>query len=180
MNDYSQHDSIAYTLSKLLEERVGIRLKPGYLETWLSTVARGDRETLYIAALDHCLNTNIAETSVPVIPSDFGKETLSTFPTGHLRNGPGIVLQIQDTIDISHSTHSLLNNIASVAPVRQVYVRRNQNEDITFPRGMLRWTLTDGTRTVRAIEYKRFPNLDLKTPFGCKVSFCAELICSRH
>lgn len=162
----------ATTICRLLEDRKGIRLKPEYIESWQRSLPRdlasADREAVLDAAFQDFLGKDIADTSRPTIPSNFGEEDLFTFPPGNLKNGGGVVLQLMDALDITNSAHSLLNNLATVAPVRQVYVQRS-NDEIHFPRGMLRLTLSDGVRMVRAIELTTISNLDLKTPYGCKV-----------
>ncbi|KAJ3342658.1 hypothetical protein HDU93_001638 [Gonapodya sp. JEL0774] len=46
----------------------------------------------------------------------------------------------------------------------------NPREPVTFPRGTLRLTLTDGHRTVTALELERVPALNCWTPKGCKIA----------
>ena len=160
--DFSQ------TLRHLLESRNGIRPNPEYIHQWIReqpprTVR--DRESMHSSILEHFLHRDLRDTSLPTIPNTYGDEPLGSFPPGN-----GIVLQIVDTQDISNPTHSLLNNLATVAPVRQVYVRRATEDDVQFPRGMLRWTLTDGFTEIIGLESKTISQLKLTTPFGCKVS----------
>ncbi|CAO3670635.1 unnamed protein product [Rhizopus stolonifer] len=107
-------------------------------------------------------------TSEPVIPTGFGQSERDTFPPGQLRHGGGVVLHIQDTVDIRQSSLSQLNNITNNGPVRQIYTLRTQDE-ITLSRGMLRWTLTDGKHQIQAMEIETIPELSLMTPFGCKI-----------
>ena len=41
-----------------------------------------------------------------------------------------------------------------------------------YPRSMLRFQLSDGTRILEAIEYRKIPQFELGvTPLGCKASF---------
>ena len=159
--------SHAFTLQHRLKTQNGIQAKQDYIEQWLrDRPPRGSdtTETMHNSILQHFLSKDLKDTSIPTIPSNYGSAPLDSFPPGQ-----GIVLQIVDVQDISNSTHSLLNNLATVAPVRQVYVRRATESDIQFSRGTLRWTLTDGYKEIVALEYERIPQLKLTTPFGCKV-----------
>lgn len=155
-----------YTLLRMLENELGVKAKREYVESWQQSQAEqfGDRQRMYEALKHDFLGRDMADTCLPTIPSDFGSDQLNVFPAKNT------VLQIVDTKDMSHSTHSLLNDLATVTPVRQVYTRRATDADVNFPRGMLRWTLSDGTHQIVAIEMKRINGLQLKTPFGCKVS----------
>ncbi|CDH53001.1 hypothetical protein RO3G_00763 [Lichtheimia corymbifera JMRC:FSU:9682] len=155
----------SYTLLRMLENELGVKAKREYVQSWQQSQAEqfGDRRRMYEALKLDFLGRDMADTCLPTIPSDFGSDQLNVFPAKNT------VLQIVDTKDLSHSTHSLLNELATVTPVRQVYTRRATDADINFPRGMLRWTLTDGTHQIVAIEMKRINELQLKTPFGCKV-----------
>ncbi|KAI7880005.1 hypothetical protein K492DRAFT_237579 [Lichtheimia hyalospora FSU 10163] len=154
-----------YTLLRMLETELGVKAKKEYVQSWQQSKSEQlwDRQRMYEALKHDFLQRDMADTCLPTIPSDFGGDQLSVFPT------KSTVLQIVDTKDMSHSTHSLLNELATVTPVRQVYTRRATDADINFPRGMLRWTLTDGTHQIVAIEMKRINQLELKTPFGCKL-----------
>ncbi|KAG2227752.1 hypothetical protein INT45_004794 [Circinella minor] len=159
--------SHAFTLQHRLKTQNGIQAKQDYIEQWLRDRpprASDTTETMHNSILQHFLSKDLKDTSIPTIPSNYGSAPLDSFPPGQ-----GIVLQIVDVQDISNSTHSLLNNLATVAPVRQVYVRRATESDIQFPRGTLRWTLTDGYKEIVALEYERLPQLKLTTPFGCKL-----------
>ncbi|KAI8384820.1 uncharacterized protein BYT42DRAFT_275389 [Radiomyces spectabilis] len=172
----SNDDTIPTVVLRMLTDRKGIRLSSEYFKTWYANWRSNqprqqpmDRQVIFDAALRDFLATDLAQSSVPVIPEDHGEQALSTFPPGELRHGGGVVLQIQDTLDISTSTHTLLNSMTTVASVRQTYVLRGKDDEINFPRGMLRWTLTDGHRQIQALELQRIPQLELKTPFGCKL-----------
>lgn len=164
-------DELPVILLRWCKDRTGIRLTKEYLKSWYQkrAVPIGNTETSYNELVSDFLNTDISLTSEPVIPESFGQTPMDTFPMGHLRHGGGVVLQIQDTNDISNSTFSLLNNLNNSTPVRQTYVERTEGEEINFSRGILRWTLTDGSKQIQAMEMETLPDLDLKTPFGCKV-----------
>jgi RecQ-mediated genome instability protein 1 len=56
--------------------------------------------------------------------------------------------------------------------VRQDYDEDDEGPIQRYPRGMLRFELSDGTTTLNAIEYRSIPQLELGiTPLGYKVSF---------
>ncbi|OBZ84598.1 RecQ-mediated genome instability protein 1, partial [Choanephora cucurbitarum] len=141
-----------------------------YLVSWYADQQKPipDIEIAYRQILSDVLNKDMSTTSESVIPDDFGQAAVQTFPPGPLQQ-QGVVLQIQDTNDITNSTFSLLNSLQNLTTVRQTYVERQVGQEVTFPRGMLRWTLTDGTRQIQAMEMETIPELDLKTPFGCKL-----------
>lgn len=165
-------DNIPYILQRKCKDRDGIRITKEYLQTFWSQGQRRptpDTEEAYNQLVQDFLNKDIALTSEPVIPENFGQNSIETFPQGHLRHGGGVVLQIQDTIDIRYSTLSLLNNLTNATPVRQIYVERNKDDEVDFQRGMLRWTLSDGKNQIQAMEMETIPELSLTTPFGCKV-----------
>ncbi|KAF7724616.1 recQ-mediated genome instability protein 1 [Apophysomyces ossiformis] len=170
----TSHGNTPYNLLRLLEDRSGIRIRPEYLQQWYAermvSVAsnNSDREFLYAALLDDFLNKDMRLTSKPILAEDYGQQPLDTFPAPQFRQ-TGIVLQIQDTIDISHSAHSLLDSLSTVTTVRHVYTSREDDDEVRFQRGMLRWTLTDGTKEIQALEFKRIPELNMNTPFGCKL-----------
>jgi len=152
-------------------------LKKDYLRTWKAAKSEpiADYEAAYTELVADFLKTDISTTSEPVIQDEFDQNPVDTFPVGHLREGCGVILQIQDTLDIRHSTFSLLNSLNNATPVRQMYIERNEGDEVNLPRGMLQWVLTDGTKQIHAMEIETIPGLDLKTPFGCKVSTIWQL-----
>ena len=94
-----------------------------------------------------------------------------------------VLCQINAITEIGHSAFSLQN-------VRQTRIDREdlaglveagvEDEEESqpipnYPRATLRFELSDGSVTVRAMEYKRLPGLELGvTPLGFKVSFPVE------
>ncbi|KAI8138862.1 hypothetical protein BJV82DRAFT_582512 [Fennellomyces sp. T-0311] len=128
----------------------GFRPKQSLIDQWIQTPMPPD-------ALARFMNSDLKDTSLPTIPEDFDNNSTSL---------PSMVLQIVDAVDIGNSTHSLLSNLEADNPVRQVYKKKG---DVQFPRHTLRWTLSDGYKQVPALEYEPIPELDLLTPFGCKL-----------
>ena len=148
-------DDASTILLRWCKQRAGIRLRSSFVQSWKIERTITNTETAYMELLADFKCKDISLTSEPVIPENFGTNALGIYPEGPLRQGGGVVLQIQDTIDLSNSTFSLLNNL-----------------DVggQLPRGVLRWTLTDGTRQIQAMEMETIEELNLKTPFGCKVT----------
>lgn len=144
-------------LQRRCKERSGIRLTRDYLQSWIEkrTTPISDIEIAYNEIVADFLKTDISFSSEPVIPENYGQLAVDIFPPGHLRQGGGVVLQIQDTNDVSHSAFSQLDNLS----IGQ-----------EWPRGKLRWTLSDGDRQLQATEFETISALNLKTPFGTKVS----------
>ncbi|CAO3645897.1 unnamed protein product [Mucor hiemalis] len=143
-------------LLRWCKQREGIRIKREFLQIWNNQRPSPitDMEAAYTELKSNFLSKDLSECAEPVIPEEYGQEAYETFPPSQLRQGGGVVLQIQHTMDLSNSTFSLLNCI--------------ENGD-NFPRGLLQWILTDGTRHIHAMEIETIPGLDLKTPFGCKL-----------
>ncbi|KAG1462945.1 hypothetical protein G6F56_005402 [Rhizopus delemar] len=164
-------ETIPYILKRKCKDRTGIRITDEYLGSFWNHTPRPapDSEEAYNQLVNDFLSKSLDRTSEPVIPTGFGQSERDTFPPGQLRHGGGVVLQIQDTVDIRQSSLSQLNSITNNGPVRQVYALKNQDE-ITLSRGMLRWTLTDGKHQIQAMEIETIPELSLMTPFGCKES----------
>ncbi|KAI9277616.1 hypothetical protein BY458DRAFT_432875 [Sporodiniella umbellata] len=164
--------NLPYILQRKCKDKSGIRFTEEYLGSFWTRSSRPppDSEEAYQQIVNDFLSKDLANTSEPVIPDSFAKEDRDTFPPGHLRHGGGVVLQIQDTVDIRYSALSQLNQLTNAAPVRQVYVERNEEAEIQLTRGILRWTLTDGHCQIQAMELEPIPGLTLLTPLGCKDS----------
>lgn len=168
------------------KDRYGIRLKREYLQSWVqgssAPINNNNRDLAVEELKSDFLAKDIQDTSIAIIPEQFGQSDVDTFPPEPYKQGRGVVLQIIDTEDISNSAFSLLNKLNNLTPVRQVYIERDDDEDVDIPRGLLRWILSDGNKQVQAMEMETIPELNLKTPFGCKVnitSSCLQMwICS--
>lgn len=149
------NEEVPALLLRRCRERTCIRLKKEYLQQWKEK--RSTPITNIEAAYDDLIvdfkKTDIALTSEPVIITDHGKLP-DSFPPDQFYQG--VVLQIQDTWDISHSLFSQRNNLKN---------------GLDLPRGMLRWTLSDGTTLVQARETEDIQGVDLMTPFGTKVMY---------
>lgn len=117
-------DNIPYILQRKCKDRTGVRITKEYLQSFWNNHSSlvADSEEAYDRLLHDFLHKDLALTSEPVIPENFGSNPVETFPLGHLRHGGGVVLQIQDTTDIRYSTLSLLNNLTNATPVRQVCI----------------------------------------------------------
>lgn len=111
----------------------------------------------------------LAGTGLPVDVSEYDKVKLT---------GPPILVEIVSITEIGHSAFSLLN-------VRQARIERadltglaeeEENDEETgpvpnYPRSMLQFELSDGSTTMKAIEYRSLPALELgDTALGFKVS----------
>lgn len=151
-----------------LENRHGVLLQQDFVSRHLADKKMAEsgnqEEHIYNAFLD----TDIVQSSIPVIPPDFGQLHDVLFPA----SSKGIVLQINDIIDIENSAQSLLNTITASNPVRQVYQQAptESNAPVNFPRGTLKLEVTDGYRQITALEVKRIASLSMNIPIGAKVS----------
>ncbi|KAI9273154.1 hypothetical protein EDC94DRAFT_594026 [Helicostylum pulchrum] len=146
-------EEVPAILLRRCRERSCIRLKKEYLQSWKERRSSPISciEVAYEELVTDFKKTDIATTSEPVIAKDNG-ELPDSFPPGQFHQG--VVLQIQDTWNISHSLFSQLNNL---------------KDGIKIPRGMLRWTLSDGTSLIHARETEDINGLELMTPFGAKL-----------
>ncbi|KAG2183224.1 hypothetical protein INT43_006228 [Umbelopsis isabellina] len=150
-----------------LENRHGVLLQQDFLNRHFSdkklVESANQEEEIYNAFLD----TDIVQSSIPVIPPDFGQLHDVLFPA----SSKGIVLQINNIIDIENSAQSLLNTITVSNPVRQVYQQAptESNAPVNFPRGTLKVEVTDGYRQITALEVKRIASLSMNTPIGAKI-----------
>jgi RecQ-mediated genome instability protein 1 len=124
-----------------------------------------------LGILDHIemqfLNSDLRDSALPGtgFPAD-----ISTWQRDHLR-GPGVLVEVISLTEIGHSAFSLL----------QAREKRIEKESVVgledldgvlpkYPRGTLRFELTDGTMTIPAIEYRPLPELELgEIPLGYKV-----------
>lgn len=98
--------------------------------------------------------------------------------------GPPILVEVAAMTEIAHSAYQL----NQIRVVREERMRLGQTGEDgegegdleiegegpipKYPRGMLKFELSDGTTTLTAIEYKSIPDIVLgKTPLGFKVWF---------
>ena len=97
--------------------------------------------------------------------------------------GPPVLVEIRAIEEVGHSAFSLLN----VAEARAEHAKREakrrnvaaeNDEDAeadscpSYPRSMLRFELSDGSKTLGAFEYARLPEIELgRTPKGYKVGY---------
>ncbi|KAH8555248.1 hypothetical protein BGW37DRAFT_130317 [Umbelopsis sp. PMI_123] len=154
-------------LSTALENRYAIHVEPEYLASLISDKSVVDNAAPEKQIYDHFLKSNISQSSVPVIPPNFGQLHEVLFPS----SPNGIVLQINDVMDIENSAQSLLNTITASTPVRQVYHQPPTvpNGPVNFPRGTLMLEVTDGYRVITALEAKKIPGLSMNTSLGAKI-----------
>ena len=115
-----------------------------------------------------------------MIPGTGIPSTSATLEKGRL-SGPPVLVQITAMTDIGHSAFSLYNT-------RQIRIEKDDLAGLAeqdggeddgpipkYPRSMLRFSLSDGSVTFPAIEFKRIPQLELgETPHGFKVCFCPQ------
>jgi RecQ-mediated genome instability protein 1 len=108
-------------------------------------------------------------TGLPHDIASFRKSTLS---------GPPVLVQILALMEIGHSAFNLMNvNQTRKDKADLSGLVQGDNEDEAdegpipnYPRSMLQFELSDGAITLKAIEYRKIPQLDLeKTPLGFKV-----------
>lgn len=104
---------------------------------------------------------------------------IASLTSGRIGKPPNpILVQIVSMTEIGHSAFQLLNvrqtriDRADLAGLIEAGVEdEEESEPIPkYPRSTLSLELTDGSVMMRAMEYKRMPDLELGvTPLGCKV-----------
>ena len=110
-------------------------------------------------------------TGLPHDIANFQKSTLA---------GPPVLVQILSLMEIGHSAFNLMNvQRAKKEHADLSGLARGDDEDEAasdegpipnYPRSMLQFELSDGAITLKAIEYRKIPQLDLEnTPLGFKV-----------
>ena len=125
------------------------------------------------------LQSNLADSTVP----GSGIDPLLVAPRQKKTTGPTpLLVEITSITEIAHSAFSLLNTHQTridradlgLAQEEDEQAEQQRDEDEgpvpRFPRGMLRFELSDGLTTFRAIEFRSLPQLELgTTPLGYKV-----------
>jgi RecQ-mediated genome instability protein 1 len=121
------------------------------------------------------LASDLRDSTIPhtALPANVGQMENSRLP------GPYLV-QILALTDIGHSAFQLKNTrqIRQERADMSALAIENENQEEgeeegpvpDYPRGMLRFELSDGSTLLPAIEYRKLPQLVLGvTPLGCKV-----------
>ncbi|CAG8697053.1 7287_t:CDS:2, partial [Cetraspora pellucida] len=136
-----------------------------------------DNKQLYQAIYNEFLDSDLNKSVNPHLPPLI--EDMHKIIIGEHRP---IILQIADIFEVGVSAQSLLDVVNSYlsGSVKQGHkyndISDKQYESIKFPRGMLKFQLTDGYQSVDAIEYKPLSNLNLLTPIGIKISVSKALV----
>ncbi|CCO30366.1 hypothetical protein BN14_04393 [Rhizoctonia solani AG-1 IB] len=133
-------------------------------------VSPDDFEGLKVHVEEQLLQSSLADSAV--------RDTGFPDTDSHDVKISNTLCEIVALTEIGHSAFTLKN-------VRQARVDKEDlaglagdledGEDYSipkYPRSMLRFELSDGTKTMRAIEYRRIPDFELGvTPLGTKVGF---------
>ncbi|KAI8343867.1 hypothetical protein BC941DRAFT_407192 [Chlamydoabsidia padenii] len=134
----------AETVLNLFKQRHGVLLKRSFYNNWYqarSGAGSNTPEQLYESMLIHFLNTDIAASSEPILQQQgIGKHMMT--------------LQLQDTLDTSHSLSVLIDALDKKGPIS---------------RGNLKWIMTDGAQDIMVYELGKNTLINLKTPFGSKI-----------
>jgi RecQ-mediated genome instability protein 1 len=116
------------------------------------------------------------------LPANVGQMEKGRIATSS--SGGAVLCQMNAITEIGHSAFSLRNvrqaridkaDMAGLAAQERDESEQppQDGEDYTipsYPRSTLRFVLSDGFRTLEAMEYRRLPSVNLgDTPLGCKV-----------
>ena len=104
--------------------------------------------------------------------------------TNTILTGPPILVQIAAMTEIAHSAFNLeqirvareermrVDGATETDGLDEGDIEVDEGPPPRYPRGMLKFNLTDGVTNLPAIEYRLLPGIDLQvTRLGCKVSF---------
>ncbi|KAL4064421.1 hypothetical protein J3A83DRAFT_4101164 [Scleroderma citrinum] len=151
---------------------------------WVSTTYNISPSTHFHDFIVHVeeqlLQSNLEDSTVPGTGLDRRLVQTEDLDTGSIP----LLVEIRSITEIAHSAFGLLNthqtrlDRADLGLARDgdnQQDQRQQDEDEgpipRFPRGMLRFELSDGHTLFRAIEFRSIPDLVLgETPLGYKVS----------
>ncbi|ORX38447.1 hypothetical protein BD324DRAFT_620897 [Kockovaella imperatae] len=154
------------------------RVDPEWVRQCAQALIEDGQQATLEAVHDQFLWSNLAHSTLPsnatpADPSSSQSALLFVEPT---------LLQIESITEIGSSAFQLQNtvNMRRVVIEGRTRIRRIDDpadgEEVddanmpVYPRGMLRFELSDGRSKVRAIEYKRLNGLKLgETPLGCKL-----------
>ncbi|GLB40320.1 putative recQ mediated genome instability protein [Lyophyllum shimeji] len=159
------------------------RVDPEWLSqcyAWLTTEGGQDPDRDFeklVKALEYqILESNFQDSMLPGtgLPTHIGLPTTST-------TVKGVLVEVASMTEIAHSAFNLNQiSMAREERLKSGDVKDEEGEgdiDVAgegpipkYPRGMLKFELTDGTTALRAMEYRPIPQLSLeKTPLGYKI-----------
>jgi RecQ-mediated genome instability protein 1 len=158
--------------------------KPTVDPEWLDACLAWISEELHLDNINSQADEIISNVESQLLNSDLHDSMLAgtglpldigTAENTRLRGN--ILVQIQGITEIGHSAFSLQNvqqTRMDRADLAGLGGEEEEDEDEgpipKYPRSMLRFDLTDGSNSVRAIEFRRLPDLELGvTPLGYKV-----------
>lgn len=195
-----QKPAIDQVSVRLIPHRTSQRRRQEWLadcSDWLSSELGLDPNGDFDQFIQHVeaqlLQSNLADSTVPGSgidpllvasnpprPSNV-RHPVRQAPRQKKTTGPTpLLVEIKSITEIAHSAFSLLNihqtrlDRADLGLAHEEDADQQQDEDEgpvpKFPRGMLRFELSDGLTTFRAIEFRSLPQLELgTTPLGYKV-----------
>ncbi|KAJ1535751.1 hypothetical protein HK096_001860, partial [Nowakowskiella sp. JEL0078] len=140
-------------------------------------------ETVISNVKFHLLHSDLSATSVPTLPENISKNTHKITvgePTPGISHG--IILQINDVMEVGESTQSLLAKIKELRVSikkppnvvnAEVLVENNLSDEEkirkSLPRKMLKFVLTDGHQDISAMEVQAINELDMTLKLGTKL-----------
>ncbi|KAF8340570.1 uncharacterized protein EI90DRAFT_2083060 [Cantharellus anzutake] len=180
----------------LLEKLKQAYPKPSIDERWLKDCYDWVKEEFHLG--DHQVDNIYRHVNTQYLSSDLSDSTIphSGIPTaitdetkkaviGTLATGGPVLVQINAMTEIGHSAFNLRNvrqtridkvdmaGLAEEIDEKEDGPSIHEGEDFgvpDYPHSMLRMALSDGSRTLQAMEYRKISALQLgTTPLGCKL-----------
>ncbi|KAJ3042625.1 recQ-mediated genome instability protein 1 [Rhizophlyctis rosea] len=131
---------------------------------------------------DQYLHSDLADVGLPVLPPniadpDHAHNIIIGAPNSRSPGHKGVVLQINDIMEVGVSVQHLLDCVLDLKPQKALPTFDNGYDEAEepvekvgkFPRKMLKLTLTDGQQTLPAMEYSFLPDLSLQSLLGMKI-----------
>ncbi|KAJ3054943.1 recQ-mediated genome instability protein 1 [Rhizophlyctis rosea] len=131
---------------------------------------------------DQFLQTDLADMGLPSLPPnitdahDIIVGNTQALRTGGSGEDGGIVLQVNDVMEVGVSVQHLLDCVLDLTPQKSMprLAEVDDEEEVVkkvgkFPRKMLKLILTDGMQSLPAMEFSFLPDFSLQIPIGMKV-----------
>ncbi|CAO1420605.1 unnamed protein product [Diamesa tonsa] len=145
----------------------------GCIEFFIQQNPRISNTDLFSSAMDQYLLGDLTEIAIPTLP-----DSIALKKEPFILNGK-FTLQMMQLIDISESPYDQWRKLHNKV-LDDVDETRGPKNFQPKKKRMLKLTLTDGIKTVIAMEYKIIPALNTKFPPGIKLQLIGPINCVNH
>ncbi|CAO1442401.1 unnamed protein product [Diamesa hyperborea] len=145
----------------------------GCIEFFIQQNPRISNTDLFSSAMDQYLLGDLTEIAIPTLP-----DSIALKKEPFILNGK-FTLQMMQLIDISESPYDQWRKLHNKV-LDDVDETRGPKNFQPKKKRMLKLTLTDGIKTIIAMEYKIIPALNTKFPPGIKLQLIGPINCVNH